>query len=48
MNRIIELDEELGTLTVEPGVTQEQLARYLDEHDLPFLVPVTGGGPHVA
>lgn len=32
MNRIIEVDEELAYAVVEPGVTQEQLRTYLDEH----------------
>jgi 4-cresol dehydrogenase (hydroxylating) len=41
----IELDAELGTVTLEPGVTQGQLWQYLDERGLPFLVPVHGGGP---
>jgi 4-cresol dehydrogenase (hydroxylating) len=34
----------LGVVTVEPGVTQGMLRRFLDERDLPFLVPVHGGG----
>ena len=45
MNRILEFDEELGLVTVEPGVTQRQLSDYLIERDLPFMVPVHGGGP---
>lgn len=45
MNRILEMDRELGMVTVEPGVTQKQLREYLDEHKYPFLVPVHGGGP---
>ena len=32
-------------VTVQPGVTQGALREYLDRHDLPFLVPVTGAGP---
>lgn len=45
MNRILDLDADTGVLTVEPGVTQQQLRDYLDRHHLPFLVPVHGGGP---
>ncbi|MGE0861748.1 MAG: FAD-binding oxidoreductase [Gammaproteobacteria bacterium] len=45
MNRIVEMDEELGFITVEPGVTQGQLHQYLRERKLPFLVPAHGGGP---
>jgi 4-cresol dehydrogenase (hydroxylating) len=46
LNRIIAFDETLGLVTVEPGVTQKQLNDYLSEHDFPFMVPVTGGGPN--
>jgi 4-cresol dehydrogenase (hydroxylating) flavoprotein subunit len=45
LNRIIGLDAELGLVTIEPGVTQQDLHNYLVRHGLPFLVPVTGGGP---
>lgn len=45
MDRVLELDEELGLVTVEPGVTQAWLAEYLDTRDLPFLVPTSGAGP---
>lgn len=45
LDRIIEMDGELGLVTVEPGVTQQDLYDYLDRNALPFLVPVTGGGP---
>lgn len=41
----ITLDAALGLATVEPGVTQQMLRQYLDEHGLRFLCPVTGGGP---
>lgn len=46
MDQIVDLDTELGTVTVQPGVTQQNLRDYLDTHDLPFLVPVTGAGPN--
>jgi 4-cresol dehydrogenase (hydroxylating) len=45
MNRIIEFDEDLGVVTLEPGVTQGQLSEYLHSRGLPFMVPVTGAGP---
>jgi FAD/FMN-containing dehydrogenase len=45
MNRIVAVDAELGTATVEPGVTQADLYRYLEEHRLDLLVPTHGGGP---
>lgn len=45
MNRIIEFDEELGVVTLEPGVTQGELSEYLHSRGLPFMVPVTGAGP---
>jgi 4-cresol dehydrogenase (hydroxylating) len=45
MNRIVEFDEELGTVTLEPGVTQQQLYEYIASRDLPFMTPVHGGGP---
>lgn len=46
MNRILEMNEELGLVTVEPGVTQKQLREYLDENRSKYLVPVSGAGPH--
>lgn len=36
MNRIIEVDAELCTALVEPGVTYQQLYDYLQEHNLPL------------
>ena len=45
MNRIIEFDQDLGVVTLEPGVTQGQLSEYLHARGLPFMVPVTGAGP---
>ncbi|VAV85714.1 4-cresol dehydrogenase [hydroxylating] flavoprotein subunit [hydrothermal vent metagenome] len=45
MNKIIDFDTELGVITLEPGVTQRDLNRYLSENNLPFLTPVTGAGP---
>lgn len=45
MNRVIELNEELGYVTLEPGVTQEQLYEYIQKHDSHYMVPTTGAGP---
>ncbi|MBI2382171.1 MAG: FAD-binding oxidoreductase [Gammaproteobacteria bacterium] len=45
MRRIRHFDAERGVVTLEPGVTQADLRDYLDEHRLPFMVPVTGAGP---
>jgi FAD/FMN-containing dehydrogenase len=48
MNRILEMDAELGLLTIEPGVTQGQLHKYLKDSNLDFFVPTTGAGPTVS
>jgi 4-cresol dehydrogenase (hydroxylating) flavoprotein subunit len=45
MNRILDIDPELGIATLEPGVTQMDLYRYLDKNGLEFMVPTTGAGP---
>ncbi|MBO1256531.1 FAD-binding oxidoreductase [Alteromonas sp. 5E99-2] len=38
-------DKELGLITLEPGVTQEELRTYLDDNQWDCMVPVTGAGP---
>lgn len=45
LNRILDFDPESGCVTLEPGVTQADLARCLEERGLAFMVPVTGAGP---
>ena len=45
LDRIIAVDAELGTATIEPGVTQGQLRAHLDRLGLPLMVPTTGAGP---
>lgn len=45
MNHIIDFDPKLGIITLEPGVTQQQLYDYLSKNNYPFLTPTTGGGP---
>lgn len=47
MNRILEVDGDMGTALVEPGVTNQQLQDYLDEHQLPFWLSFPGPGPIV-
>ena len=44
--QIVHFDAELGVVTVEPGVTQGMLARFLDSGNYPYMVPVTGAGPN--
>lgn len=44
MNRILGFDEKLGVVTVEPGVTLQMLYEYIQKHNLPYLVPLTGAG----
>ena len=45
LDRILDMDPRLGVVTVEPGVTQQDLFDHLDREGLPFLVPTTGAGP---
>ena len=45
MDRIVDFDADLGVVTLEPGVTQAQLAKFLADGGHPYLVPVTGAGP---
>ena len=45
MDKILHMNDELGIVTVQPGVTQRHLNAYLFEQSLNFLVPVTGAGP---
>jgi hypothetical protein len=44
LNKIEFINEYLGIVRIEPGVTQGQLSQYLIDKKLPFLVPVTGAG----
>jgi len=43
--KAIHLDRELGLVTIEPGVTQQQLSDFLINLDDEYMVPVTGAGP---
>lgn len=38
MNKILEVDAELGTALLEPGVTYQQLVDYLEENNIPLWV----------
>lgn len=42
----IEYHPESQSVTVDAGVTQQDLRDFLDTHKLPYLVPTTGAGPH--
>lgn len=45
MKKIVELNEHMGYVTLEPGVTQQDLYDYLNKKNLDFMVPTTGAGP---
>lgn len=45
MNRIREVNVELGYAVIEPGVSQGQMYQHLTENQLPLLLDVTGAGP---
>ncbi|HWE00234.1 MAG TPA: FAD-dependent oxidoreductase, partial [Bryobacteraceae bacterium] len=45
MNRITGFNERLGYVTVEPGVTQRQLYRFLREKDSRLWMDATGSSP---
>lgn len=47
-NKIKYFDSENGIVTLEPGVTQQQLHDYLESTKAPYIVPVTGAGPTVS
>lgn len=46
MNRIHQVDRELGYAVIEPGVTQRQLSEHLVEQGIPFWCDCTGAGPN--
>ena len=45
MTRIVDYNDELAYITVEPGVTFMQAARYLQERNSKHFIAVTGGSP---
>jgi 4-cresol dehydrogenase (hydroxylating) len=42
MNRILDFDNDLGVIQIEPGVTQQDIANYLQETNADFILNVTG------
>lgn len=42
LNKIIRVDTNLGFAVIEPGVTQAQLSRYLEQIESKFFIDVTG------
>ncbi len=44
MNKIVQLDSELGFVDVQPGVTQGQLSDYVRAREIPFFIDATGAG----
>jgi 4-cresol dehydrogenase (hydroxylating) len=45
MNRILDVDPDLGTALLEPGVTYQQLQNYLDDNAIPLWLDVPTVGP---
>lgn len=45
LKAITEIDKASGLISLEPGVTQQQLADYLEKNNWQFMAPVTGAGP---
>tara|TARA_R110002167_G_scaffold196935_6_gene400001 strand:- start:4025 stop:5665 length:1641 start_codon:yes stop_codon:yes gene_type:complete len=45
LKKITPTDKELGLITLQPGVSQQELYDYLTVHNWPFMTPVTGAGP---
>jgi 4-cresol dehydrogenase (hydroxylating) len=45
MNRIIEVNEEIGFARIEAGVSQGELYGYLRDHGLPLWMDATAAGP---
>lgn len=44
MNNILSFDKDLGLITVEPGVTLQQLKEYLEDNNSEFMSPLVGSG----
>lgn len=45
MNNIVGFDDRLGLVTVQPGVSQGDLYKFLNEKGADFYTPVTGSSP---
>ncbi len=48
MNQILELNEQLSFVTLQPGVTQQDLYTYFRNEKKDFMVPTTGAGPQAS
>lgn len=48
MNRILEINQELAYVTLEPGVTQGQVAEEVERRGLPLWMDATGAGPQTS
>ena len=48
MNRIVEVNSELGYAVIEPGVTQDQLYRHLKENNTGLVLDATGASPEAS
>jgi 4-cresol dehydrogenase (hydroxylating) flavoprotein subunit len=48
LNRIVDYDEELAAVTVEPGVTQGQLYEFLAQKGSKLWMDATGAGPNTS
>ncbi len=48
LNRIIEFDEDLAYVVLEPGVTQQQLRDFLQQRGSACTFDVTGASPHAS
>ncbi|MCM2678901.1 FAD-binding oxidoreductase [Echinimonas agarilytica] len=46
LKAVIDFDEQLGLVTLEPGVTQGELLEWLESRNFDYMVPVTGAGPN--
>jgi len=45
MKQITDFDKDLGTISVEPGVTQQDLFEFFEKNGGQYMVPTTGAGP---
>jgi len=48
MDKIIEVNTTYDYVVLEPGVTQDQLYNYIQEHNLPYIFNVTGSSPQTS
>jgi len=48
MNKILHFDHDLGVVTLEPGVTVQQLTDFLREQHANFICPINNAGPRTS